>query len=171
MLKVIMNARELDICKLRDVYAESLGDHVSLADNKFFGNTDILRKQEQFYSDTYAFLRDSHGFYGIWVENDNYVSAVRVERFLDGVLLSGLETAPKHRGQGFAKYLIGAVAKHLAQQSVEKLYSHVSKNNGVSLSVHRACGFKVIGDGAIFLDGSASSCYVTLCRDKNDACS
>ncbi len=171
MLKIIMNARELDICKLRDVYAESLGDHTSLPENKFGGDTHILWKQEQFYSDIYAFLKDSDGFYGIWMENSNYVSAVRVERFLDGFLLSGLETAPEYRGQGYAKSLVGAVAEYLGQQGITKLYSHVSKNNCPSLSVHRACGFKIVGDGAVFLDGSASSCYVTLCRDTNDACS
>ena len=169
MLKVITKAQELDICKLRDVYAESLGDLVSPGDNQFGGNTHALRKQEQFYSDIYAFLKVSHAFYGIWTEDGNYVSAVRVEQFSDGMLLSGLETTPKYRGQGFAKNLVEAVAEYLKQIGITKLYSHVSKNNCASLSVHRACGFEVVGDTATFLDGSASSCYVTLCRDKDDA--
>lgn len=168
MLKIITKARDLDISQLKDVYAGSIG-YDALQPGDSSENVRMLRALERFYSYAYDFLQDQNAFYGIWMKNDVYVSAVRVDKYLDGFLLSGLETAPKLRGCGYARQLVDAVAQHLEQQGTTKLYSHVAEDNLPSLAVHRACSFEKIKDGAVFLDGSASSEYVTLCRTK-DAC-
>lgn len=82
-----------------------------------------------------------------------YVSAMRLEPYRDGFLLTALETAPDQRGRGFARELMtGALAM------VEgKVYSHIDARNLASIAVHKACGFEKILDHAVYLDGSVST--------------
>ena len=37
---------------------------------------------------------------------------------------------------------------------MEKVYSHISRDNAPSIAAHTACGFQKILDHAIYLDGS-----------------
>ena len=101
-----------------------------------------------------------HGLYAFWENGNRLVSALRLEPYRDGLLLEALETMPEERCKGNAKALISAVQKELP---ATVLYSHVAKSNLPSLKVHKKCGFTVESHHAVFLDGSVSSRYYTLC--------
>lgn len=148
MLKLVTKCRELDFSRLAAVYEEN------------------IRDLGEFYNDTCDFLSRPETAYAIWIEDDQYVAALRIEPYKDGSLIAGLETAPSLRCRGHAKALLLEVVTYF---SGKKLYSHVSMKNAASLAVHRACGFEKFHDGAILLDGSACSNFVTLCNNKNGA--
>ena len=82
-----------------------------------------------------------------------YVSALRLEPWRDGLLLTALETAPEYRGGGFAKELMTGVLT----TTEGKIYSHIDERNQASVAVHKACGFAKILDFARYLDGSVST--------------
>lgn len=86
-------------------------------------------------------------------EGSVYVSALRLEPYRDGSLLTALETAPEHRGRGYAQKLLMGVM----EQVDGKIYSHIDNRNRASLAVHKACGFEKILDYAAYLDGSVST--------------
>ena len=86
-------------------------------------------------------------------EGGVYVSALRLEPYRDGFLLTALETAPEHRGRGYAQKLLMGVM----EQVDGKIYSHIDNRNRASLAVHKACGFEKILDYAAYLDGSVST--------------
>ena len=90
----------------------------------------------------------------IWEENGRYVSALRLEPYRDGLLLAALETAPVFRKQGYASILIRAVQQYLAACGGANIYSHVNKQNTASVRTHEKCGFHVISDCAVYLNGS-----------------
>ena len=147
MLKLITKGQDLDPARLAGVYAES------------------IRDMGEFYGEVYDFLSEADTLYAVWLMDGKYACALRLEPYQDGLLIAGLETAPDLRGRGCAKALLRAVA---SQFSGRRLYSHVARKNTASLAVHADCGFTKLHDGAILLDGSAGSSYVTLCN-KNDA--
>ena len=82
-----------------------------------------------------------------------------MEPYEDGLLLSALETAPKHRGKGYATVLVREVLNQLEGTAV---YSHISLRNRGSLQVHRKCGFRKLLDHARYLDGSVHTDSVTM---------
>ncbi len=82
-----------------------------------------------------------------------YVSALRLEPYRDGFLLTALETAPEQRGRGFAKELMAGVLGSVDAP----IYSHIHNQNRASIAVHKACGFHKILDYAVYLDGSVST--------------
>ena len=82
-----------------------------------------------------------------------YVSALRLEPYRDGFILTALETAPEHRGNGYAKELLAGVL----EQVNGKICSHIDNRNRASIAVHKACGFEKILDFATYLDGSVST--------------
>ena len=120
-----------------------------------------LARAEQDFVDylTEDFFTHKDARYAIWVQDDHYVSALRLEPWQDGLLLEALETHPNFRRQGFAKALICEMQKSLRGVAV---YSHVSKRNKASLAVHKACGFVICKDSVRLLDGTVSSSGVTL---------
>lgn len=144
MLQIVSKASQLNFQQLSAVYA---GSGIS----------------DSFYRDIYDFFEGKDSIYALWVPDNVYASAVRVERYRDGFLISGLETVPSMRQRGYAKALLSEVLQHL---ECERIYSHVERDNQASLAVHKFCGFEKIKDGAVFLDGSASSSYVTLCKNN-----
>ena len=77
-----------------------------------------------------VFFRTTDAVCAVWEEKGNYVSALRLEPYKDGLLLEALETHPDQRMKGYAAMLISAVQQHL--ESV-KIYSHVSKCNTVAM--------------------------------------
>lgn len=154
MLLSFKKLHELNFQQLMVVYEEGniengqirYPDHAPaeqqrLAENDF---EDYLR--QDFFS-----LKDSS--YYVWEENGRYISALRIEPYLDGVLLCALETKPNMRRKGYAKRLIDAV---LSDYDVP-VYSHISKRNKASIAAHISCGFSKLHDGAKYLDGSVSS--------------
>lgn len=163
MVKIYSNLEELAFGKLMQVYSESnLGNALERYPS-MDKNAALLNAEQDFY----AYLRDCFfktdgAFYAVWEENGQYVSALRMEPYQDGMLLEALETSPEYRKRGFAQKLINAAL----EESDEKIYSHVNKKNVQSLSVHFKCGFKKISDTAVYIDGSEAPWCVTLCYGK-----
>lgn len=101
-----------------------------------------------------VFFRTSGAVCALWEVEGKYVSALLLEPYKDGLLLEALETDPSQRKKGYAVSLIRAVQQHLTAQGAVKLYSHVNKRNVASLKTHEKCGFYVISDHAVYINGS-----------------
>lgn len=112
-----------------------------------------------------VFFRTPGAFCCIWEKNGRYVSALRLEPYRDGLLLAALETVPAFQKRGYASILIRAVQQHLAVSGGAKIYSHVNKQNTASLRTHEKCGFRVISDCAVYLNGSVDSHCSTFLYD------
>lgn len=132
----------------RDLWPEESPDRqIALAEQDFY---DYLDR---------TFFKIPGSYYAVWLKDDQYVSALRMEPYRDGFLLEALETAPKFRRRGYAKDLIHAVLTHMG---TGKVYSHIHKKNIPSLRTHQACGFTKILDYAVYADGSVLSSSVTM---------
>lgn len=154
MLYLAKSLQQLQFGKLMEVYIEGNLEKAEEAS--------LLQAEQDFYQ----YLKDCFfptfgAVYAVWMEENEYISALRLEPYKDGLLLEALETAPKHRRKGYAVKLIRAV---LAQMPDQRIYSHVSKRNIPSLAVHEKCGFRKISDSAIYIDGSVNDRAVTLCH-------
>lgn len=154
MLYLAKSLQQLHFGKLMEVYIEGNLEKAEEAS--------LLQAEQDFYQ----YLKDCFfptfgAVYAVWVEENEYISALRLEPYKEGLLLEALETAPKHRRKGYAFQLIQAV---LAQFPDQTIYSHISKRNIPSLAVHEKCGFRKISDSATYIDGSVNSRAVTLCH-------
>ena len=165
MLQVCNRLKELDFSALMAVYEEGNRENGEDLYPDLPAGQQRLRAEQDFY----AYLSDGFftqpgDLYCIWEENGEYVSALRLQQFQDGLLLEALETHPAHRRRGYAEKLILAV---LARFRPEKLYSHISHRNAASIAVHRKCGFRKIADNARYADGSVNSRCGTYLYEKN----
>ena len=151
MVKIIRSLRDLDIAQLKNVYAESLNC-----------GKDLLAAQQDFYGELAHFFKEPSAYYAILQSEGDYVAALRVEPYRDGVIIAGLETAPTHRRMGYAKKLLSAVVQQMP--SGVMIYSHVDKKNQPSISVHAACEFERKLEHAVFLDGSVSTKFCTFIK-------
>ena len=113
-----------------------------------------------------VFFQSDEAFYAVLECDHRYLAALRMEPYRDGWLLCALETAPNERKRGYATELINSVKNYLLVSGDFKIYSHVSKRNLASLSVHRKCGFKTFLDYAVYLDGSVLHNSCTLVYDS-----
>ena len=120
---------------------DSPGQQMVKAEQEF---GDYLRKD-------FFFVRGA--YYCIWVVNGVYLSALRLEPYMDGFLLCALETKLSARRKGHATALLKASLDEVDLP----VYSHIRKDNRASIAAHRACGFRLHHEGAQFLDGSVSS--------------
>ena len=160
MLYLATKLREVDFSALMGVYEEGNRENGALVHPGLPQGQQILRAEQSFHQYLKeVFFPTAGAVYAIWVENDIYVSALRLEPYEDGLLLEALETAPAHRRKGCAEKLIRAVQAEFPQ----KIYSHVSKKNTASLAVHQKCGFRQVLDYAKYIDGSVVRSAVTLC--------
>ena len=163
MLKLIHTISDLNFAELMNVYSESN----MLNGAELYGN---LTESEQLYMaemDFYhylnsVFFRQFDSFYAVWELSGRYISALRIEPYMDGYLLCALETSPQERRKGHACSLIHNVQEYLAEQGSGVLYSHVSKRNPASLRVHTRCGFEAVKDYAVYSDGSVLRNHYTL---------
>ena len=160
MLRIVKRGSDMPKSALFSICQESLleqgrREYPSLSEGQALEQAE-LDLGEYLKSDFFS----HHGLYAFWENEGRLVSALRLEPYRDGLLLEALETMPEERCKGNAKALINAVQKELHPCV---LYSHVAKDNLPSLKVHRECGFAVESDHAVFIDGSVSSRYVTLC--------
>ena len=130
----------------RDYPQEPAGAGLRLAEEDFYR---YLRE---------CFFRTPGAVYAVWEEGGSYVSALRLEPYRDGVLVTALETAPGQRRKGYASRLLGAVLGTLDGP----VYSHVAKDNIPSLKLHQKLGFERIQENAVYLDGSVDSRACTL---------
>ena len=164
MLEIHTAMGKLNISWLSEVYSESIKLQ---AENYSYSseNARILESQQDFYWSLQAFYRQKGAFYGVWNPGDGYKAALRCEPYRDGLLLEGVETAPQSRRKGYAKDLMRAVIAYLRLSGCKKLYSHVHKGNEASLKLHECCGFTIISDHAVYIDGSADyKSYTFVCQ-------
>lgn len=154
MLLVMHRLHQLEFGKLMQVYEESNRENGA----ECFPDLEPHRQLLQAEQDFYAYLRS--GFftapedrYCIWQEQGQYLAALRLQRYQDGLLLEALETHPEHRNRGYAKRLIRSVQETVGQG---KIYVHISRRNGPSIAVHTACGFRKILDYGVYADGSVN---------------
>lgn len=145
MLKLIYSMTELDTEQLLAVYkGQSWNEEEMLS---------YLREN---------FFRQTGAFYAIWEENATYRAAVRFGPYKDGLLLHSLETASDDRRKGYAYQLIIQVLDYLRSTGCKVVYSHINKRNKPSLMLHKKCGFEIVSDSAIYLDGTVTQYSNTL---------
>lgn len=163
MLHIARSMAQLNFSRLMDVYIEGNRENAADLYPDLPEGQGLLQAEQDFYQYLrQVFFAVPGAYYAILRENGEYVSALRIEPYKDGVLLAALETAPCHRNKGHAEQLVRAV---LSKE--KKVYSHVSKNNGASLRVHEKCGFARIWEQAVYIDGSVNGKCCTLCYGKN----
>lgn len=167
MLVIAWTLRELSFRKLMDVYVEANRENGAWLAPQESEDRQLQIGEDDFYSYLHdVFFKRDGACYALWMVDEKYVSALRLEPYRDGLLLEALETAPDCRRKGYAKNLIQAVQGWFAQRGSIRLYSHVGKQNEASMRVHLQCGFRVIGDSAAYLDGSVNSRACTLFFEK-----
>ena len=158
MLQIIESYNQLNMFDLLLVYEESNLEH-GAACAPDASKWEQLRIGEAHMRDyVLNFLKTPGSKIAVCATENGYVSALRLEGYDDGFLITGLETLPGARGSGYATSLL----KEVADCVPEKLYAHVKKGNHPSIAAHKRAGFKVILDHATLLDGTVSSQYFTL---------
>ena len=162
MLKIIDSLRDIDFRQLMDVYEEDNQRNGKQNYSDFQDGLQLIYAEQDFYTYLEIFFSEPTARYAVWIEGERYVSALRFERYRDGLLLNALETAPAARQKGYATRLICAVLDYLRSTGSGILYTHIEKGNLPSLSVHKMCGFSVIADQAEYLDGTARTDSYTL---------
>lgn len=161
MLIVCEKIKDLSFSQLMMVYEEGNRENAEAFWPDMEEGQRMIRAEQEFYQYLReVFFPTEHARYFVWEENGNYVSALRLEPYRDGMLLEALETRPGYRRMGYAARLIRAVQE---VSSEVKIYSHVSKRNMASLKTHEKCGFHRIAENAIYADGSVTSRSCTLC--------
>ena len=165
LLQWFWHMAELDFERLMAVYRE--GNRENALD--LYPDMPVEAAQRRAEQDFREYLQEDFfvhkgACYCVWEESGQYLSALRLEPWQDGLLLEALETHPDFRKQGYAKKLILAVQLELTGKRV---YSHVSKKNKASLATHQSCGFSIIRDFVRMLDGTVSSRSWTLMWQAN----
>lgn len=166
MLIIVDRLHQLNFRQLMDVYEESNMQQARiLFPYESAGRGVILAEQDFYQYLCECFFGTPGAVYALWQESGRYVSALRLEPYLDGLLMEGLETLPEARGKGYAGKLLTAVCSHVGET---KLYSHVDKKNVPSIHVHERCGFHRILEHAVYADGSVLSGSCTYCSRKTN---
>lgn len=165
MLKIVKSTRELDFYKLTRVYEQSIRNDGALFYPSLSPERQIICAEQDFYNYLNVFFSDNISFCALWHEDENYMSAMRMEPYRDGFLISGLETLPEARGRGYACKLLRTTVNYLINNGSSRVYSHVDKRNIPSLSVHKKAGFCIISDCARYVDGSVTHQSYTLCLE------
>lgn len=159
MLYLADKLHKLDFGKLMAVYEEGNRENGAYFWPELSEGQQLLRAEEDFYQYLQeVFFPVEGAVYAVWQENGAYMSALRLEPYEDGLLLEGLETAPAQRRKGYAESLIRAVLEAIPG----RIYSHVSKKNTPSLSIHQKCGFTQVLDYAKEIDGSVTHSAITF---------
>ena len=156
MLVIAKKIQDINMGQLLELCEEScrtngLRDYPDLPmEEQFFrAQGDIIQYMQN------HFFQNADAFCAFWVIDGRYVSTLRIEPYRDGLILSALETAPSHRGRGYAGSLVKQVLAYLQYKAV-KIYSHIERTNKASVAVHVSCGFRKISETAVYLDGSVS---------------
>lgn len=167
MLKIIHSASDMDFQQLCDIYEEYFTQN--LMDRHIEVSAfALLREQQEFYDFLLDFFRADGSIYAVWMDNERYCSAVRLEKYLDGYLLAGLETATNMRRKGYATNLIKSIIEYCEANRSLPIYSHISDSNIPSIKVHKNNGFCAIKDFAVYLDGSVDHRSKTYCYKKDE---
>lgn len=165
MLKWIDNVEQLSFFDLMRIYSETNLKDCAMLYPELSTTEALFCVESSFYHFVNdVFFKTNGAKYAVWTQDESWVSALRIEPYFDGMLLSGLETHPDHRKRGYAKRLIGCVISQL--KSGTKVYTHIQRNNIASVAAHTACGFSKISDRGHMLDGSVDlnmDTYLTCC--------
>lgn len=161
MLLVFYKLKDLSFSQLMMVYEEGNRENAEEFWPDMEEGQRMIRAEQEFYQYLReVFFPTEHARYYVWEEKGNYVCALRLEPYRDGMLLEALETHPGYRRMGYAARLIRAVQEVCPDS---KIYSHVSKRNVASLKTHEKCGFRRIAENAVYADGSVTGRSCTLC--------
>ena len=162
MLILARSLRELRFAELMEVYADSNAETARQWPHYPSGFALQMAEDDhrQYLQD--VFFATPGAVCAIWQVQGEYVCALRLEPYKDGMLLEALETAPEHRRKGYAMSLIKAVQSHLRPSGRVRIYSHVNKRNVPSLKTHEKCGFSRISDHAVYINGSVDYRCCTL---------
>ena len=166
MLKIMKHMGQISFSSLMAVYEET---------NREIGQEEWPDLPEHFAiqmaeNDAHQYLREIFfktpgAVYAIYTVEENYVSALRLEPYRDGLLIEALETAPGQRRKGYGRALIRAVQEVYSGRT---LYSHIDKQNAASRELHQSCGFEKVEDFVVYIDGSVNYRGSTYCyRGKN----
>lgn len=147
MLTEFKNLHTLDMKAITQVYAQSI-------------ERDYRNDGHLFFEDLRLFFDCANTVMVVWMCGEAVVTAVRLEPYRDGYLISCLETAPQHRRKGYAAALLTAVF----EKYNGVIYAHVHKCNQASLSLHEKLGFRICQDHAVYIDGSVYTNSYTLKR-------
>ena len=163
MVHFAYKLKDLSFSKLMEVYTEGNQEN----GREFWPYETPAYQLAMAEQDFYDYLSQTFfaipgAYYAVLEEGGRYVSALRMEPYQDGLLLSALETNPGFRRSGYGKQIIQEVLAHIGEG---KVYSHVSKKNIASLRTHESCGFHKILDHAVYADGSVLTNSVTLMRE------
>lgn len=166
MLLIAKSQRELDFRQLMDVYEEGNSGNACQQYPYLPLEQGIAEVEQDFYAFLKeAFFTNPEAFYGVWVADGCYVSALRMEPYRDGWLLEAVETKPAYRRKGYAKRLMKAV---LNQFPVGRVYSHIHKKNSLSRKLHEGLGFLRCADQAVYIDGSVDDRCATYLLELGD---
>ena len=154
MLILAHSLRDLRFSVLMEVYAQSTEETAMQWPNLPRGYALTLAEQDfrQYLQE--VFFPTDGALCAVWEERGHYVSGLRLEPYRDGLLLEALETRPDRRGKGYARSLIRETQRYLSEQGSVRLYSHIAKRNDASRNVHEKCGFRIISDHAVYINGS-----------------
>ena len=107
MLYIARRLKDLDFRQLMDIYEEgNLENAAELWPEEPQGQQLLLAEQSFHQYLRECFFSTEGALYCVWVENDRYVSALRLEPYRDGLLLEALETHPEMRQKGYAAKLM-----------------------------------------------------------------
>lgn len=142
MLHIAKRFSQLNIGQILDLYCPPEEE------------TELICYLQEFFS-----AEDS--MVAMWCVEGIVRSALRLEPYEDGYLLTALKTQAEFRRKGYGSSLLSSVLKQLENL---KIYSHVDKNNVASIGLHKKCGFHIVSDHARFLDGSITYSHSTFCN-------
>ncbi len=166
MLKIIDCLKELPFGQLMEVYIEGNLENGADKYPHLPANLQLLEAEQDFYAYLEFFFRQEASFYALWYAEETLVSALRVEPYEDGRLISALETKPDRRNNGYAKALLSAVCRYLSSDGNLPVYSHIGMENLPSQKVHIACGFEEILPYSRYADGTVNDYCHTYCCHK-----
>lgn len=165
MLEFVSAMSSINIGELKAIYCHQIADCA----RNHYGHQEInlqyLNAEQDFFEDLKQFLRIEGARYALWRSQGRCVAAMRLEPYLDGILITDLETAPEERCKGYATQLLMAVRYAYPDMT---LYSHIAFRNMQAIHLHQRCGFIKHLDYAIFVDGSIFADHCTyICKKSS----
>lgn len=161
MIIVANSMRDIDFSKLTELYKDVLDhdcrntyQHLDRYEGRICAENDLRAYLKE------VFFGYSKGRYYINIEHGQYVSALRIEPYKDGLLLNALMTAEDYRRKGFASCLL----KYALSVEDRPIYSHIHRNNRPSVALHEKFGFIKLLDHSVFLDGSVHTDHITYIK-------
>ena len=154
MLQIITSLDLLPFGEVMAVYEEGNRENGAERYPHLSKNRQILEAEQDFYNYLRTFFQQKDSFYSLWIVNNEIVSALRVEDYEDGWLISALETKPEKRERGYATALLLETVSYLLRHDKTPIYSHVSNANLPSIAVHEKVGFVKYLPYSRYLDGT-----------------